>query len=143
MVVPQQPVRLVQPVLPQQGRLEALGRGEQPAVRHRHIGGVEYPLQPVLVVQPLGQHQNLPVALRRGADDHLGGLPCRGEPGGVSELGQLRLGGGDAVPDLGHGGQDVGLFLVRSQQSQGGFRGQLNVDAEPVRQQAKLFHQLR
>ena len=78
----QQPVRLIQPVLTQQGRLKALGSGEQGAGGDGDIGGVEDPLQMVLVVEPLGEHQDVAVALRRGTYDHLSGLTRRGEAGG-------------------------------------------------------------
>ena len=40
-VKPQQPVRLVQPVLPQQGRL-GVQRGQKGVLHHRNIGGVEH-----------------------------------------------------------------------------------------------------
>ena len=40
-VKPQQPVRLVQPVLPQQGRL-GVQRGQKGVFHHRNIGGVEH-----------------------------------------------------------------------------------------------------
>ena len=134
-VEPQQPVRLVQPVLPQQGRLEIRPGGEEGAVRHRHVGRVEHPLELVPVVEGLGQRQDVPVALRRGADDHLGGLARRGKPGGVAVFCQLAAALPDAVPDLGHGGQDGPLFLVGTQAAEAGLAGQLDVDAQPVGQQ--------
>ena len=49
-VEPQQPVGLVQPVLPQQGRLEVLPGGEEGTVGHRHIGGEKHPFQLILVI---------------------------------------------------------------------------------------------
>ena len=89
MVEAQQPVRLIQPVLTQQGRLKALGSGEQGAGGDGDIGGVEDPLQMVLVVEPLGEHQDVAVTLRRGTYDHLSGLARRGEAGGMVVFGQL------------------------------------------------------
>ena len=136
-VEPQQPVRLVEPVFPQQGRSEGLGGGEEPVVGHRHIGRVEHPLELVLVIEGLGKGEDVPVALRRGADNHLGGLPRRGEAGGVAEPGQLPPAGLNAIPDLGHGGQDGGLGLVGRQAAQALLAGQLDVDGQAVGQQAQ------
>ena len=42
-VEPQQPVRLIEPVLPQQRRL-GVQRGEKAVLHHRHIGGIKHPL---------------------------------------------------------------------------------------------------
>lgn len=76
----------------------------------------------------------MPVALRGGPDDHLSGLARRGKPGGVPVFDQLPLGHLDAVPDLGHGGQNSPLPLVGAQPGQAVLAGQLDVDAEAVGQ---------
>ena len=136
-IVPQQPVRLIEPVLPEQGRPEALGGGEERAGGHGHIGGVEHPLEPVAAVEPLAEPEDVEVALRGGPHDHLGGLARRGEAGGVAEEAQLLPGAEDAVPDLPHGGEDGGLALVRGQPLQRRLGGQLDVHAQPVAQQAQ------
>ena len=142
-VEPQQPIRLVEAVLPQQGRLEPRGHGQALVVGDGHIGGEKPPLQPVFPVKPLRQRQNVPIALRGGPHDHLGGLPRRGKFRRVAVELQLRLGLGGPVPDLGHGGENGGPALVRGQQAQGGLGGQLDVDAQAVRQQAQLVGQPR
>ena len=141
-VKPQQPVRLVQPVLPQQGRRRAQG-GQVPVAHHRHIGGVKHPLQPVLAVQPFAELQNLPVALRGGAHNHLGGLPCRGKRGGMAVGGKRCFVLPDAVSNQSHGGEDLLLALLGSQQLQASLAGQLNVYTHPVRVQSQLVGQLR
>ena len=113
-VKPQQPVRLIQPVLPQQGRLRVLG-GQQGVLHHRHVGGVEHPFELVAVIQPLGQPQDVEVRVRRGPHDQLGALPGRGEPGGVAVLHQLLPALLSPHPNLPHGSQDGLLRLVRGQ----------------------------
>ena len=141
-VKPQQPVRLIQPVLPQQGRLGVPGR-QQGVLHHRHIGGVEHPFEPVAVIQPLGQPQDVVVRVRRGPHDQLGALAGGGELGGVAVLHQLLPALLAPHPDLPHGGQDGLLCLVRCQGPEARLRRQLDVDAEPVRQEPQLLHQLR
>ena len=137
-VKPQQPVRLIQAVLSPEGRKEALRCGQQGAVGHGHIGGIEHPLQLILVVKGLGEGEDVPVALRGGSYDHLGGLPRRGEAGSPAGQAKLLPGDGDAVPDLGHRGQN-GLFaLVWGQQGQAALAGQLDVHGQAVGQQAQL-----
>ena len=49
-VKPQEPVRLVQAMLPQQRRFSVQGR-QQAIFHHRYIRGVEHALQPVLAIQ--------------------------------------------------------------------------------------------
>ena len=137
-VEPQQPVRLVQPVLPEQGRPEGLGGGEQRVCPHRDVGGEEHPLKAVLPVHPLGEFQDLVVALPGGPHDHLGGLARRGKGRGVAEPLPLGLGLADAVPDLGHGLEDVLGPLVRGQESQAPGGGELDVHRQPVGQPPQL-----
>ena len=132
MVEAQQPVRLIEPVLPQQRRLEIFRGGQQCAGGHGHIGGVEDPLELIAVIERLGEGEDLQVVLRRGADDHLGGLTRRGKARGVAEEGHLLPGGGDPVPDPGHGGQNVLPLFVRGQLGQTLGGGQLDVHAQPV-----------
>ena len=54
LVEPQQPVGLIQPVLPQQRRFGVQGR-QAGVLGHRDVGGVEHPLQAVLLVHALGE----------------------------------------------------------------------------------------
>ena len=112
-------------------------------LHHRHIGGIEHTFELVPVIESLGQTQDVKVGVGRGPHDQLGALPGRGEPGGVAVLHQLLPALLAPGADLAHRGQD-GLFgLVRSQGFKPRFRGQLDVDAEPVCQKAQLLHQLR
>ena len=138
----QQPVRLIQPMLPQQRRFCVESR-EEAVLHHRHICRVKHPLEPVLLVQRLRQSEDVPVIIAGGAHDKLRALPGRGKHRRVPVLGKLRLTLAHAVPYLSHGPQDRLLRLIRRQRLQAGLRRQLNVDAETVRQQAQLFHQLR
>ncbi len=80
-IKPQQPVGLIQPVLPEKGRLEALRGGQELAVGHGQIGRIKDPLELILLIEPLGKAEDMEIRLRRGADDHLGGLSGRSEPG--------------------------------------------------------------
>ena len=136
-VVPQQPVRLIQPVFPEQGRLKALAGGEQTAVRHGHVGRIEHPLELVAIIESLAQSEDLLVRLRGRPNDHLGRLSRWSEAGGVAVPDQLLEGGGDVIPDLAHRGQNILLGLVRAQQGQAALRRQFDVDAQPVAQGAQ------
>ena len=128
-------------MLPQQGRRGVPG-GQVPVADHGHVGGVEHPLQPEFLIEPLGQPQDLPVAFGGGANDHLGGLPGRDELGRVAVGCQGVAVFLDAVPDEPHGGQDFLLALLGRQQLQALLRGQLDVDAHAVGVQAQLVGQL-
>ena len=139
MIKPQQPVGLVEPVFSEQRGLEPLRSGEQGAVGYGHIGGVEDPLEAVGAVEPLGEGQNLPVALSGGSHNHLGGLPRWGKPGSVAVYLQLLFGDRDPVADLPHRGQNGLLLFVRGQQGQALGAGQLDVHAQPVGQQSQLL----
>ncbi len=55
----------------------------------------------------------------------------------MAEPGQLPPAGLNAIPDLGHGGQDGGLGLVGRQAAQTLLAGQLDVDGQAVGQQAQ------
>ena len=116
-VKPQQPVRLIEPMLPQQGRLGLLG-GEKGTFHHRHIGGEKYPFQLIPVIKPLRQPQNVEVAVRRGTHDHLGALARRGELGCVAVLDQFFFILNTSDLDLPHRSQYSGLRLFRGQSPQ-------------------------
>ena len=85
----------------------------------------------------------MPVRVPGSADDELGALARRGKDRGVLILHQLRLALGGPVPDEGHRPQDGLLVFIRGQGLQPLLGGKLDIDAEPVRQQAQLLHQLR
>ena len=72
-VKPQEPVRLIEPVLAQERRL-GVKRGEQAALDDGDIGGVEHAFETVLGIERLGQVQDVPVGILRRADDELGAL---------------------------------------------------------------------
>ena len=91
----------------------------------------------VPVVEILGEGQDLPVALRGGPHNHLGGLARRGEPGGVAVQLELPPGGGDAIPNLSHRDKNVLLLFVRGQEGQAFGAGKLDIYAHPVGQQAQ------
>ena len=116
-VKPQQPVRLIEPMLPQQGRLGLLGV-EKGTFHHRHIGGEKYPFQLIPVIKPLRQPQNVEVAVRRGTHDHLGALARRGELECVAVLDQFFFILNTSDLNLPHGGQHGGLRLFRGQSPQ-------------------------
>ena len=142
MIIPQQPVRLIQPVLPQQRR--ALVEGGQALVLHnRKIGRIKHTLERIFFVKPLGQVQNMVVCLRRGADDHLGTLPRRCKGLRLFVAYHLALALGAACRDLPHGTQNGGALFVRGQPGETCLAGQLDIDGQPVRQQAQPLHQLR
>ena len=61
----------------------------------------------------------------------------------MAELRQLRPAGGNPIPDLGHGFENIGLFLVRRQQRERLLRGQLDVDAQSVGQHAQPLGEQR
>ena len=113
-VKPQQPVRLIEPVLPQKGRLHVLG-GEQGVLHHRDVGGIKDALQAVTVIEPLGQPEDVEVRVPGGAHDELGALSGGGEAGGVAVFDQFLpalLAPGLNLP---HGSQNGSLRLVRGQ----------------------------
>ena len=113
-VKPQQPVRLIQAVLPQQRGLRILG-GQQTVLDYRYIGGIEHSFETVLLVQRLGQVQDMAIIVRRGAHNELSALSGRGKHRGVAGLHQLCLALSGPVPNLCHGPQN-GLFaFIRSQ----------------------------
>ena len=108
----QQPVRLIEPVFPQQGRLDRFGR-EQGVLHHRDIGRIEHMFELVPIVQSLGQAQDVQIAFRCGADNQLGALSGRSETGSMAVFGQLFPALMAPGLDLPHGGQDGALGLVR------------------------------
>ncbi len=84
-------------------------------LHHRNVGGIEHSFQPVAVVEPLGETQDVEVVVRRGPHNELGALTGRGEPGGVAVFYQLLF----ALPvpdlDLTHRSQDRLFGFVRRQ----------------------------
>ena len=141
-VKPQQPVCLVEAVLPQEGRLCVPG-GQQGVFYHRDVSGIEHPFQSVAVIETLGQPEDVEVRVLGGSHNELGTLSSGGEAGGVAEFHQFL----PALPvpglDLPHGGQNGPLCLVRGQGLQPCLRGQLDVHTEAVRQKPEPFHQFR
>ena len=142
LVEPQQPVRLIEPVLPQKRRL-SVQRGEPGVLGDRDIGRIEHPLQAVFLVHALGQLEDVVVRLRRRTHDHLGALSCGREAGRFAVKRQLFPVGRTLGRDLLHGAEDGMPPLVRGQKLQAALAGQLHVDAQAVRQKAQLFQQFR
>lgn len=86
--------------------------GKQGAAAHRYIRGVKNPLEPVFFIKRIAQAHNLPVAVRRGAHDHLRGLPSGDEGGGVAVDGQLLLVLDDSVRMEAMGRRMASFFLL-------------------------------
>ena len=82
------------------------------------------------------------IRVRRSAHDQLSALPGRCKFGGMAVLDQFL----SVLPaphlNLTHGSQNGSLCFFRCQRSQPCLRRQLNIHAEPVRQQTQLLHQL-
>ena len=96
-IKPHEPVGLIEPVLPQKGRLG--GESRQIAVlHHRQIGREKHPLQLVFFIQGRGQGENLQIGLGGGAHNQLGALTRRGKPGRVAVFDDLLPALGNAVP---------------------------------------------
>ena len=113
-IKPQEPVRLIETVLPQQRRLCIQGR-QQTVLHHWHIGGIEYPLQPELPVQGFRQMQDVSVAVVGSAYDQLCALSRRGKHRRVPVFGKLCLALRCAVPYQPHRAQNGLSGLVRRQ----------------------------
>ena len=141
-VEPQQPVGLVEPVLSQQGRLGVQG-GEEGILHHGNVGGIEHPLETVGLIKRLGEMENVSVGIAGGAHNELGALARRRKSGSVAILHQLPFVLPHGVPNLGHGTKNGAAGLVRRQGTQPLLGGQLNIDAEAVRQQSQGIYQLR
>ena len=71
-------------------------------------------------------------------DDHLSALPGGGERGRAVACLPLRLDFRNAVADPAHGGEHILAGLLRREMFEGLFGGQLDVDAQPVRQQTGI-----
>ena len=141
-VKPQEPVRLIEPVLAQERRL-GVKRGEQAALDDGDIGGVEHAFETVLGIERLGQVQDVPVGILRRADDELGALSGGGEGGRVLILRELGLALARLIADEPHRAQNGAPGLVRGQRPQPLLGRKLDVDAQPVGQQPQPVHQLR
>ncbi|MNI54715.1 hypothetical protein D3C73_1096220 [compost metagenome] len=109
----QQPVRLIQPVLPEQRRLGIQG-GQQRVLDDRGIGGIENPLQLILFVQAFRKVQNLIIRIRRCADDHLCALSCRCEARSMIVLNEVGAVLGNLILDQTHRLKNGLLALIRS-----------------------------
>ena len=87
--------------------------------------------------------QDVPVRVPCGSHDELGALTRRGKDRSVLVLYQLCLALGSLVPNQRHRPQNGLLALIRGQRLQPLLGGELDIHAEPVRQEAQLLHQLR
>ena len=141
-IISEQPVRLIEPVLPQQRGL-GVQRGQAGILGHGDVGGVEHPLEAVFLVHSLGQLEDVMIRLRRSPHDHLGALTGGREPGRFAVEGQFLPVGGSFHCDLLHGPEDGVPPLVRGQQFQAALAGQLHIDAQAVGQKAQLLQQFR
>ena len=141
MIIAQQPVRLIEPVLPEQRRAGG-GRGQAGIAVHWQIGGIKDPLQCIFFVKCFGEVHDMEVGFGTGPNDHLGTLSCRGKGGRMAIECDFFPAAGALHCDLPHGFQDGAPLFVGRQKGQAGFTGQLDVDRKPVCQKPQLLHQL-
>src|SRR5690606_20997069 len=135
-----QPVRLVDAVFPQQRGSAEVGyaviRGDG------YITRVIDTLELLLLVEPVGQVEDLPVAFRRGADDQLGALAGGHELGGAANrlafIGQAGVFVGEVI----HGRDDVAVVLFRRDFLQAPLGGQLDIHTQAVGIEPGLMEQL-
>ena len=135
----QQPVCLIQAMLPQQRRLGVFC-GQERVLYHGDIGGEKDPLELIAVIEALCQAQDVEICIFRGADDELGALACGGELRSVAVFGQLLFVFFFADADLPHGRENGSFCFVGGQRLQAALRRQFDIDAEAVRQKAQLLH---
>ena len=140
MIIPQQPVRLIQPMLPQKGRLGLQGR-QAAVLDHRQIRRVKHTLQRIFLVQRLGQIHNMAVIFRRCTDNHLRALPSRGKRRGVAVHRKFSLALRILHGDLLHRAQNGGFLFVGGKLVQADLARQFNIDRKPIRQKPQLLHQ--
>ena len=139
----QKPVGLIQPVFPQQGRF-GIQRREQGVLHYRDISGVEHAFETILLIQRLRQVQDVPVRVPGGSHDELGALTRRGKDRSVLVLYASSALLWAAWSRISAMGRKNGLLaLIRGQRLQPLLGGQLDIHAEPIRQEAQLLHQLR
>ena len=136
-IEPQQPIRLVKPVLPQQRRLGGLAERQQGSSSHRDISGKKHPFQLVFPVQPLGQTQEsgnrCPALPLRSSGCSVPPAQSAGRAGTV-RVGAVALA---ILPDdIAHRGLRMVRFRFYPAPAgqQAVLRGQLDVDADAVRQ---------
>ena len=118
--------------------------GQQGVLHHRHIGGVEHPFEPVAVIQPLGQRAGCGSPCPPWPPRSAGCSGRRGRTWGRGGTSPAPPGSaGPAARICPIGARMACLGLVRGQGLEPRLRRQLDVDAEPVRQEPQLLHQLR
>ncbi|MPL99232.1 hypothetical protein SDC9_45449 [bioreactor metagenome] len=130
-VEPEEPVRLVEPVFPEHGRLRGAGRKEG-VIRHGDVGGVIDPLEPEAPVESFGQAQNGKVVLRGGPHHELGAL-SRGNEGRSGPAGTPPFFSFlDGSADEGHGAEDGVPALLGGEGPEACLGRQLDIHAHPV-----------
>ena len=154
-VEPQQPIGLIQPVLPVE--LHGVGLGQTYVVVHRQIGAEEHPLHRQALVQRRRKAEDVVVGFGRSPHDELRRLPGRGErlvavrtlysPAVErhaltrEQLGLLML--GDAFGDLAHGPQDMLAAFLGREHAEAFLRWQLQIHRKPVDQAPHAVYEVR
>ena len=114
-IKPQQPVRLIEPMLPQQRRL-GIQRGQEIVFYYRHIGRIKHSFEPVLLIKSLRQMQNVPVGVLCRSHDQLGTLSRRSKGRGMLIFDQFLTVFQYPVADQPHRPQDSFPCFVGSKQ---------------------------
>ena len=140
MIIPQQPVRLVQPMFAQKRRFGLQGR-QAAVLDHRQIGRIKHAFQRVFFVKCLGQIHNMQVIFRRSTDNHLGALSCRRKSRGMAIHRHFLFALHILHGNLLHRPQNGGFLFVRRQPIQADLARQLDIDRQSVRQKSQLLHQ--
>ena len=112
LIKPQQPIRLIQPVLAQKRRC-SLDRGQCLIFIHSHISGIKHTFDVKFVIQSLCDRHDLIVALRRRTDNHLRGLSRRDKRRCIAVLHKLLFPLCDAVLNLAHRCKNGLSVLIR------------------------------
>ena len=114
-IKPQQPVCLIEPMLPQQRRL-GIQRGQETVFYYRNIGRVKHSFETIFLIKCLCQMQNVPVGVLCRSHDQLGALSCRRKGRGVLIFDQFLTVFQYPVADQSHRPQDSFPCFIGSKQ---------------------------
>ena len=121
-------------------------RGKEGIVRYGNERRVIDAAEVEATVQPFGEPEDREVRFGRRSDDELRALAGRSETGrvlGADRQSSFRCVFGDPAADVLHGAQDRVAALLRGERVQAAFGRQLDIHADPVRQQPDAFDQFR
>ena len=140
-IEPHQPVRLIEPVFPDQGR--TFERQDRAGIGNRAEGRVIDPTQAVLPVKRAGPAHDLGIACPVRADDHLGRLPGRSKARSRTEAPPRVLRLDNRAFEIAHRAFDHSRVLVWRQPGQPGNGGQFDIDRNAVGIESGLPDQFR